>query len=462
MGYIEHLHQNGFPDAKKLMETQIATWWGWYVADNDFYSSTDSTTVDGVRRVYKVDRISIKPARMVCQEWASLLLNERTTVATGNDVVNEWLKAELARNRFFDNGQRLVERAFALGTGAWALRVEGLIENASISPDARIVPQRFDARQIIPLTYDEDRCTECAFTSEAIVRGSKYSQLQVHRLNDDGTYRIETYFFDKNNKLAMLQGIAPAIETHSTVPLFALARPGLENTYADYSPFGVSVFDDGLGAVKLVDEAIDNMHRDIWLGQKLLFLDERMLEKDASGNISVPRSKDQQLFRKTEVDSGAQMVEEYNPDLRVSDNRLALRSGLELLGSRCGLGSDYFSLEGASGVKTATEVIADDSDLFRNVRKHENALAPAIQTIIAGIISLARTVKGLPLPEEYGEIRVAFDDSVIEDTDAQRKRDREDVAAMMMQPWEYRMKWYGEDEDTARAMIDGGPTPPAE
>jgi A118 family predicted phage portal protein len=257
-------------------------------------------------------------------------------------------------------------------------------------------------------------------------------------------------------------GIGGALPSGIAVPLFSIARPGLTNSYDPFSPFGVSVFDDATGPVQVTDESIDNMHRDMWLGQKMVFLDERMLEKDVYGNVVVPRERDQQLFRKTEADSGNKLIEEYNPDLRVEDNRLALKTGLELLGARSGLGADYFSLDSEGGIKTATEVVADDSDLFRNLRKHQNAIAPAILAVVAGVYALARTVKGESLPESPGVLTVDFDDSVIEDTNAQRDRDRKDVAADLMQPWEYRVRWYGEDEATARAMAGGEGLPPEE
>lgn len=461
MGYREYLEDLGY-GLDATMRSKVDEWFGWYTAVNDWYSSTEFSATD--RRTYQVERLSIKPARMVCQEWASLLLNERTTVACEDEATNEWLSDHLAASGFFAGGQRLVERAFALGTGAWALKVAGLDRENAYSPAARIVAQRFDARAIIPLSYDETQCTECAFLSSAVIRGKRLDVLQMH-LMADGGYEIHTVYFGSDGKqVTTPPGYSDVFLTRGTTPLFSLVSPALENVYVDYSPFGVSVFDDALGVVKLVDAAVDNMHRDIWLGQKMLFLDERMLETDSSGNVVVPRAKDQQLFRKAEVDSasGTKLIEEYNPDLRVSDNRLALRTALDMLGKRTGLGVEYFSIEGASGLKTATEVVADQSDLFRSVRKHENALEPAITAIVRAVLSLARTVNGVSLPEDPGEIRVLFDDSVIEDTDAQRKRDLADIAAGLMKPYEYRVKWYGEDEKTAKAMTEGELLPPPE
>ena len=46
-----------------------------------------------------------------------------------------------------------------------------------------------------------------------------------------------------------------------------------------------------------------------------------------------------------------------------------------------------------------------------------------------------------------------WDDSIVVDADKERQTDREDVAMGVMQPWEYRMKHYGEDEETAKKMI---------
>lgn len=457
MGWREHLKSLGY-DPSVPMSSQVASWWGWYTAMNDWYDY-EAISADG-RTTYRVERLTVKPARMVCQEYASLILNERTMVATEDDdataLITEWLD----ESSFLASAPRLVERAFALGTAAWALRLENVVKGQALSPSARIVPQRFDARQIVPLSYDEDHCSECAFISTVVHSGLTLDQLQIHRMSERGTYLIETALFDDKGRRVEMDGIAPVIDTGSTAPTFSLVRPGLENMYWDYGPFGVSVFDDAIGAIKLVDASVDNMYRDIWLGQKMLFLDERMLGKDAAGNVVVPREADQQLFRKTEADDGT-MIEEYNPDLRVESNRTALRTALEMLGARCGMGTDYFSLEGTSGVRTATEVNAEQSDLFRNVHKHENELGPAIARVITGVLGIMRSINGLAVPDE-GEITVTFDDSIIDDTATRRKRDLEDIAAGLMQPWEYRVKWYGEDEATARAMTETEGLPASE
>src|SRR5690606_20076804 len=59
-----------------------------------------------------------------------------------------------------------------------------------------------------------------------------------------------------------------------------------------------------------------------------------------------------------------------------------------------------------------------------------------------------------PIGEVKSEdIKIIFDDSIIEDKGAEMERDKADVASGLMSNVEYRMKWYGEDEATALKNI---------
>lgn len=53
------------------------------------------------------------------------------------------------------------------------------------------------------------------------------------------------------------------------------------------------------------------------------------------------------------------------------------------------------------------------------------------------------------------KFNVNFNDSVLADDETKRAQDRQDVSMGVMPLWEYRMKWYGEDEETAKAMTTG-------
>lgn len=152
------------------------------------------------------------------------------------------------------------------------------------------------------------------------------------------------------------------------------------------------------------------------------------------------------MFHK--VMSTEDTISEFAPALRTDAQSKALRLALQALGDLCGLGINYFDFDNVGYVKTATEVSADNSALMRNIKKHRNALAGAVADVAHATMACARAL-GEEAPEE-GEVTVQLDDSIVQDTDVEKKQDMAEVAAGLMQKWEYRRKWYGEDEATAR------------
>ncbi len=173
-------------------------------------------------------------------------------------------------------------------------------------------------------------------------------------------------------------------------------------------------------------------------GKMRVFLSDVMfdVERDGKGGrVSIPFGKgDCTVFRK--VMSTEDTIQEFAPALRTEAQARAFRVALQTLGDLCGFGINYFDLENVGYVKTATEVSADNSALMRNIRRHEHALEGAIAGICRALLAVERRI-GVGLPDEGG-IRVTFDDSIITDTTAEKRQDMDEVAAGLMEPWEYR------------------------
>ena len=103
-------------------------------------------------------------------------------------------------------------------------------------------------------------------------------------------------------------------------------------------------------------------------------------------------------------------------------------------------------------MRTATEVSSDNSALMRNIRRHENALWSPVSDITRAVMCVSRGF-GEDIPDE-GVINVMYDDSIIQDVAAEKAQDMAEVGVAMA-AWEYRQKWYGEDEKTAKARAHG-------
>ena len=106
--------------------------------------------------------------------------------------------------------------------------------------------------------------------------------------------------------------------------------------------------------------------------------------------------------------------------------------------------------------------MSDNSELMRNVRKHENSVGDAISDIATGLLSCARSLGyAKKIPEEFGTASVQFDDSVIVDTQTEKAMMLNEIAAGVVPAWKYMERFYGMSEEEAKRAVgteadDGG------
>ena len=111
------------------------------------------------------------------------------------------------------------------------------------------------------------------------------------------------------------------------------------------------------------------------------------------------------------------------------------------------------TLDKNGGLKTATEVVSDNSTLMRNVRKHENSIAGSIKTIITSLLTCARNHSHADIADDFGIISVQFDDSVIVDTQTEKNAMLAEIAAGVIPAWKFAERFYGMSEEEAREWV---------
>lgn len=269
-------------------------------------------------------------------------------------------------------------------------------------------------------------------------------------MNSEETYRIVTVCIDhERNELAPV-GVAPIYDTGCPFPTFGIVKPAVTNTRADMSPYGQSVFADAMDAVQTVGLTFDALINEVDVSKMWVLLSDVLFDRAKTGNkvISIPFGKqDFTVLRK--VMSTEDIIQEFAPALRASSQSKAFRIALQILGDLTGFGIGYFDFDESHGyVRTATEVSSGNSVLMRNIRRHENALRSPISDIARAAMCVSRGL-GESTPEE-GAMRIMFDDSIIQDVAVEKEQDMRKVGVTMA-VWEYRSKWYGEDEKTAKA-----------
>lgn len=442
-----------------VMNQHIARWWGWYQVDNGWYAADrkDASRGDDPSR-----HLSLRPARMACDEWASLIMDDKTQITSDDEATTAWIS-----ERFGDFVGRSVDDlalAFALGTGAWVADFTGISDGA-ISPDATARITFYDAGQICPLTSDGRESVSCAFLRQALVGGRLYDQLQVHEPDQmTGTYHVRTWLFSMKNHTTPVvnDSLIADLDTLVDVPSYALVRPCLANTYEEATPLGVSIFDDAVDAIMCVDEAFDSLYWRLRICQPRVLVDEAGIARDAkTGAPDLVKTVDQRIFKTIRGSVGSTSpTTVVDPALQADETEQAINAALSVLSGKCGFGPNYFSYSRQGGLKTATEVSADNSQLFRNVRRHEQLVGAAISRVATGAYAAECALRGFDVDPAL--ISVIWDDSIVEDTATERAVMKDDISRGLCPAYLYPMRFYGMSEEEARALVGMGADIPPE
>lgn len=445
-GYLKNL---GFHPPVENTYSRIAEWMEWY--RNDVKRFHKYWIFDGVSR-RKEERYRLGMAKKVCEDWANLILNEKVAIKAGNyeDRLNDILE----KNEFSTRGNQLIELSFALGTGAF-------VEYKGKKDEVIIDFVRAD--MIYPLSYDNNKVTECAFGSYRNYRGTECIYLQIHRLGQEGEkedqYYIDNKYVNINSgeEMDLPEDLLRTVDTGSCIPLFQIITPNMVNNVDLDSPMGLSVFANAIDQIKSCDLVFDSYMNEFVLGRKRLLVPISMAKmiqiQEGSGQAGDRAAKMAPEFDPSET-VFYQMPADRNSDLkptavdmtiRATDHELGIQRALDLCSFKCGMGTGRYRFDGA-GVKTATEVISDKSDLYQNLKKNEIPVKAAVIGMVKAIAFLDGRTEVDPT--------VDFDDSVIEDGNAVIDKNIKLVTAKLRSKITAIMEIEKCDENTAREELE--------
>lgn len=110
------LKNQGYEAADDTQTRQmIPTWLAWY--QGYVKGLHDYRYYNGVEYI-QARKATLGMAKLVCEDWANLLLNERVQVSV-DDGWSERLQEILTAQKWWMKANQTVELAFAMGTGAF-------------------------------------------------------------------------------------------------------------------------------------------------------------------------------------------------------------------------------------------------------------------------------------------------------------------------------------------------------
>ena len=477
MDVFSYFRNKGIDTLNSAFYKQIKIWRSWYNSNVQKFHKYKVYRGNGTS--VNCTRYALGMAKKVCEDMADLLLNEKVTITVSDQTTDNFVKQVLTDNTWEELGNEYQEWKAALGTVAYVVYIkDAVVDEAGNMTGGSVGINYVEAAHIYPTSWQNKVITECIFTFPKTYKRKKYVHFQYHRIEDVPGENRKQYVIentvventsgsgreltpDQWEEIPAFSGLAERIETGSDQPLFIIDRLNMVNNADEdtTNPMGVALFANGIDVIRKLDLEYDSYANEFSLGRKRIFVAPEFLTTQGGDAVFDPQDTvfyelPEDYFKDTK-----EAMHEVNMELRIEEHSRAINDDLNWLSFKCGFGTDRYRFEGGQ-VKTATEVISENSDMYRSLTKHElvleRVLIQLIKTIIRAGVSIG--IHGL---KENAAVTIAFDDSIIEDKTTERQNDRQDVAMGAMSLAEYRAKWYGETPEQAQQNLpeqfdDGG------
>ena len=382
---------------------------------------------------------SLKLEEGICREFADSVLVEMEAKILNNDNMDAVLQKSLSdMNKKLQTG---------LALGAMVLRPLGPDKAEYVSAD-----------KFIPISFDDSGTpNDIAFlVVKCVGENDYYTRVERHYFTN-GNLTIENKCYHSQSQsdvgqncsleeVAEWMNILPGPITYPgmTEMDFGYYQNPIENK-VDGSSCGVSVYESAENLIRKADVQGARLDWEYDSGERAIHVDERAL-KNRGDKTYLPRLK-KRLYRGLNLDdNNKDLYKEYSPGMRDE----AFRRGLEEYKREIefNVGLAYGDLSDAQEVdKTATEVLVSKTRKYNRV----TAIQGKLEECLNGFVNALAFYNGSYMSGV--EFTCEFNDSILADEESERQQDRQDVSMGVMSLLEYRMKWYNEDEETAKSKI---------
>lgn len=317
------------------------------------------------------------------------------------------------------------------------------------------------ADKIIPISFGDDgKPNDIAFlTVKKVGDVDYYTRFERHYfLNGNLTIENKCFHSQTENDIGLSCSLE-AVEEWENIEPGPITYPGMNRmdfgyyrnpikNKVDGSACGVSLYDSTVDLIKKTDIQGARLDWEFESGERAIHVDNRALKQDkTTGRFGMARLS-KRLYRGLNLEAGKdqELLKEYSPEMRDESFKRGLEEYKREIEFSVGLA--YGDLSDAQEVaKTATEIKASKNRKYNRVTAIQNNLYDCLEDFVAGL-----AFYNSMLNSGY-EFSCKFNDSILTDEETERQQDRQDVSMGVMSHLEYRMKWYNEDEVTAKKML---------
>jgi A118 family predicted phage portal protein len=424
----------------------------WKHVYRGFYSAwhlIKAPTIADPNAMRKMHYLNLSKA--VCAELAGMVWTDQTDVnvstegAGERDILAEFVNDVLVKNNFNVKMIEAVEQAAALGGEALKVWYEVKHdENGNEIPESGQIKIGYCmADQFVPTAWDNAEISEGVFISRIAKDGYYYTRLEWHKW-EGITYVIsnELYRSEMRKNGAQenqdilgyrypLNIIYPYLNERTELnfvekSLFSYFRTPTANNIDDNSPLGVSVYANAMETLYALDIAFDSFVREFRLGKKRIIVPARMIktivDPVTGKSVRYFDATDETYEALSTDDPDSLKIQDNSVELRVEEHVAGINAFLNIFCLQIGLSAGTFSFDAKSGLKTATEVISENSKTYKTVKNFQNMCTPAIKRLVENIIAVAAMYDlkydgvSIKTEAEKGyEVSVLLDDGITQD-----------------------------------------------
>ena len=443
------------PEIKLQLQTYAKQWLSWYEGNvKDFHNYN---IYNGNKQI-KQKRFTMNMAKEISEDWSDILWSEKCEISMKDEKSQKDFEDLMKDLKLYILINQSIEKSGALGTEAAVVSVYDLVQNEDgmyldVS-EAKTRVDLVDYDWIFPLTWNNKGISECAFGSVEYVKGIRYVILSVHKIADDNNYHIYNHLFrDTNGNLTEITDLEDTMkdfDTMSDKKWFSIFKPLLTNNLFNNSPFGIPHYANAIDNLKAVDIAFDEIKNEMINGRKRTFVRADMLNVDDGTQKLTFDPNDTTVYMLPTGATKDDLIQTDSDNLRTDKQIDTLNMELNVLGNKVGFGENHYHFNGTV-LSTATAVVSSNSKMFRRKKKLEVGYEEAIRDLIEAVCYASTQFGQYNINTE--DMAIQFDDSIIEDKEAESNRALREKSAGIISAVEYREKIFGETEEIAQQAI---------
>jgi len=248
------------------------------------------------------------------------------------------------------------------------------------------------------------------------------------------------------------------LQTQLRTPLFMVIKPNIISNVTNTAyNYGMSCFGNSIDTLKAIDTKYDGFDFEFIGGRKKVYVSSEAMQvgrdTNTGGTTIVNKVFDplNSLYLNvgSNGDDGKPLIQESNGEIRSESYIAGLNFELSMLSHKVGLGYGYFNMN-PNGDVTATQVVSENSELFRTLKKHEILIRDEMTQFINAICMYSNEYCDFKMGAyDPSGIDIVFDDSIIEDKQAEKTADQQEVTTGLMTNVAYAIKWKGMEEKDA-------------